>query len=82
MEQMDGPDSLAGQAAARLQRRMNELDTSFKRRLGEPITDQDRDRAQVDMLFALMTEVVSLWRGFEGLGRQMGIERFDIEERD
>jgi len=80
-EAVDTPDSLAGKAAVRLRVMMSELNTSFKRRLDEPITDEDRDGAFVEMLIGLMGEVVSLWRAYETLARHMGVEGFDVEER-
>jgi hypothetical protein len=66
--------SLAGQAVERIFARMNELDTSFKERLGEPLTDWDRGRAVMDMNTTLANEIVRLWDAFEQLAHRLGVE--------
>lgn len=66
--------TLAGQAVVRIFARMSELDTSFKQRLDEPLTDRDRGRALVDMNTMLANEIIALWGAFEDLAHRLGIE--------
>jgi hypothetical protein len=66
--------TLAGQALVRIFARMSELDTSFKQRLGEPLTERDRGRALTDMITTLANEIIALWGEIERLRRRLGDE--------
>ncbi len=90
MRAIEGPEdipeemrkTLAGQAMLRLFATLSKLDTSFKVRLDEPITELDRSKALTDLATAMMNEIIDLWAMFENLARQLGFEEFVVRPKD
>jgi hypothetical protein len=61
------PESLAGQAIERSREMLRTLETSFKVRLGDEVTQADQLRALSDISVFLTNEIAFLWQQIESL---------------
>jgi hypothetical protein len=70
----NNPESLAGQALARARKNLSTLETSFKVRLGDEVTQKDQLTALSDISTFLTNEMVFLWQQIETLLLRSGAE--------